>query len=82
MYRKKYKIELDRARYEAYNHIVGKPRKEAQPMKYILTINEDFDEVLSAEELGKLSKRLLSEGKTLVLDEVVHESMYFRVIDA
>lgn len=51
-------------------------------MKYILTINEDFDEVLSAEELGKLSKRLLSEGKTLVLDEVVHESMYFRVIDA
>ena len=51
-------------------------------MKYILTINEDFDEVLSAEELGKLSKRLLSEGKALILDEVVHESMYFRVIDA
>lgn len=51
-------------------------------MKYIITISEDFDEVLTAEELGKLSERLLSEGKALALDFVVHESMYFRIVDA
>ena len=50
-------------------------------MKYIITISEDIDDILTAEELGKLNTHLLSEGKTLVLDAVVHDSMYFSVID-
>lgn len=82
MYRKKYKVELDKRATKVYHKYIRKPHERSRTMKYI--IDTGLSELmLTPQELEAYRSKLWEEHKqVLYLDAVVHDTMYFCIIDA